>query len=61
MRIAEIVTAFLLGILSVYLMWKSGEPPSWNPDVAPSQTLGSLKVKVRAVDSGRSGYLQSCF
>jgi len=25
MRRAEIVTAFLLGIFSVYLMWKSGD------------------------------------
>ena len=33
MRRAEIVTAVLLGILSIYLMWKSGEPPSWNPDI----------------------------
>ena len=34
MRRAEIVTAFILGLFSVYLMWKSGEPPAWNPDAA---------------------------
>ena len=34
MRRAEIVTAFILGILSIYLMWKSGEAPDWNPDIA---------------------------
>ncbi len=34
MRRAEIVTAVLLGLLSAYFMWKSGEPPSWNPDAA---------------------------
>ena len=34
MRRAEIVTAVILGILSIYLMWKSGEAPSWNPDIA---------------------------
>jgi hypothetical protein len=33
MRRAEIVTAVFLGLLSIYLMWKSGEPPAWNPDV----------------------------
>ena len=32
MRRAEIVTAGLLGLLSIYLMWKSGEGPSWDPD-----------------------------
>ena len=34
MRRAEIITAFILGILSIYLMWKSGEAPAWNPDIA---------------------------
>ncbi len=34
MRRAEIVMAAILGLLSLYLMWKSGEPPSWNPDAA---------------------------
>lgn len=32
MRKAEIVTAVLLGLFSIYLMWKSGEGPSWDPD-----------------------------
>lgn len=34
MRVAEIITAVVLGVLSIYLMWKSGEPPAWNPDAA---------------------------
>ena len=34
MRRAEIITAFILGILSIYFMWKSGEAPAWNPDIA---------------------------
>lgn len=34
MRKAELITAILLGILSLGLMWKSGEAPSWNPDLA---------------------------
>ena len=34
MRRAEIVTAIILGLFSAYLMWKSGEPPAWNPDAA---------------------------
>lgn len=40
MRIAEIVTAVLLGLFSIYLMWKSGEPPSWNPDAARFENIG---------------------
>ena len=40
MRIAEIVTATLLGILSIYFMWKSGEPPAWNPDIARFDNIG---------------------
>ena len=31
MRRAEFVTAIVLGLFSIYLMWKSGEGPSWNP------------------------------
>lgn len=30
MRVAEITTAILLGVLSLYIMWKSGEAPSWD-------------------------------
>lgn len=43
MRRAEIVTAVLLGIFSVYLMWKSGEPPSWNPDVPRFANIGMIE------------------
>ena len=42
MRIAEIVTATFLGILSIYLMWKSGEPPAWNPDIARFENIGLI-------------------
>jgi hypothetical protein len=43
MRIAEIVTAVLLGILSIYLMWKSGDPPSWNPDIKRFANIGFIE------------------
>ena len=42
MRRAEIVTAVILGILSVYLMWKSGEAPSWDPDIARFDNIGLI-------------------
>ena len=40
MRRAEIITAFILGLFSVYLMWKSGEPSAWNPDAARFDNIG---------------------
>ena len=40
MRRAEIITAFILGLFSLYFMWKSGEPPSWNPDVGRFENIG---------------------
>ncbi len=43
MRIAEIVTAVVLGILSLYLMWESGEPPAWNPDVPRFANIGMIE------------------
>jgi putative tricarboxylic transport membrane protein len=43
MRRAEIVTAFVLGILSIYLMWKSGEAPSWNPDIVRFDNIGLIE------------------
>ena len=43
MRIAEIVTAVILGIFSIYLMWKSGEPPSWNPDIPRFANIGMIE------------------
>ncbi|MCR9255753.1 MAG: tripartite tricarboxylate transporter TctB family protein [Alphaproteobacteria bacterium] len=39
MRRAEIITAALLGLMSVYFMWKSGEPPAWNPDAPRFQNI----------------------
>jgi hypothetical protein len=43
MRRAEIVTAFILGIFSIYLMWKSGEPPSWDPTVPRFANIGMIE------------------
>ncbi|OED40943.1 hypothetical protein AB833_10615 [Chromatiales bacterium (ex Bugula neritina AB1)] len=40
MRRAELVTAFVLALLSLYLMWKSGEGPSWDPDIARFDNIG---------------------
>lgn len=42
MRRAEIITAAILGLLSLYLMWKSGEPPSWNPDAERFDNIGMI-------------------
>ena len=42
MRRAEIVTAFFLGVLSLYFMWKSGEGPGWDPDVARFDNIGLI-------------------
>ena len=42
MRRAEIITAAILGALSLYLMWKSGDPPSWNPDVPRFANIGFI-------------------
>jgi len=43
MRRAEIVTAIILGIFSAYLMWKSGEAPSWDPSVARFDNIGMVE------------------
>jgi hypothetical protein len=40
MRRAEIITAFILGIFSIYLMWKSGDPPAWNPSIPRFANIG---------------------
>jgi hypothetical protein len=42
MRKAEIVTAIILGILSIYFMWKSGEAPSWNPNIQRFDNIGFI-------------------
>jgi putative tricarboxylic transport membrane protein len=42
MRRAEIVTAVLLGLLTIYLMWKSGEGPSWDPDAVRFANIGFI-------------------
>lgn len=43
MRRAEIVTAVILGILSIALMWKSGQPPAWDPSVARFANIGMIE------------------
>ncbi len=43
MRRAEIVTAVLLGILSIYFMWKSGEGPSWDPEAVRFANIGLIE------------------
>lgn len=42
MRKAEIIMAFVLGLFSLGLMWKSGEPPSWNPDISRFANIGFI-------------------
>lgn len=42
MRKAELIAALLLAALSIYLMWKSGEPPAWNPDAARFDNIGFI-------------------
>lgn len=39
-RIAELVTAALIAFASVYLMWKSGEGPSWDPTAVRFANIG---------------------
>ncbi len=43
MRRAEIVTAAILGLLSICLMWKSGEGPSWDPDAVRFANIGMIE------------------
>ena len=43
MRRAELVTAVLLGILSIYFMWKSGEGPSWDPEAVRFANIGLIE------------------
>lgn len=43
MKKAELFTAIFLGVFSVYLMWKSGEGPSWNPDIARFDNIGLIE------------------
>ena len=43
MRRAEIVTAIILGLFSLYLMWKSGEPPAWDPTVPRFSNIGMVE------------------
>ena len=43
MRRAEIFGAIFLGLLSIYLIWKSGEAPSWNPDARHFDNVGLIE------------------
>lgn len=43
MRKAEIIAAAILGFLSICLMWKSGEAPSWNTDIARFDNIGLIE------------------
>lgn len=40
MRRAEFITAILLALLSVYLMWKSGEGPEWDTEYVHWSNIG---------------------
>ena len=42
MRKAEIITAFILGLFSLGMMWKSGEGSAWNPDVSRFDNIGFI-------------------
>jgi len=43
MKKAELVTAILLGLLSLYFMWKSGEGPSWDPEAVRFANIGLIE------------------
>lgn len=43
MRRADIIGAVFLGFLSLSLMWKSGEAPSWNSDIARFDNIGLIE------------------
>ncbi len=40
MRTAEFVAAVAIALFSLYLMWKSGEGPSWDPDAVRFANIG---------------------
>ena len=40
MRIAELAAAIAIFLFSVYLMWKSGEGPSWDPTAVRFANIG---------------------
>lgn len=40
MKTAEIVTAGILAVFSLYLMWLSGAPPDWNPTAPRFANIG---------------------
>lgn len=40
MRSADLVAAVLLGLLSLAVMWKAGEPPAWDPGAPRFSNIG---------------------
>ena len=51
MRLAELVAAIAIALLSVYLMWKSGEGPSWDPTAKRFANIG-INIDDRGPGSG---------
>ncbi|MCY4461456.1 MAG: tripartite tricarboxylate transporter TctB family protein [Albidovulum sp.] len=51
MRLAELVTAIAIALLSIYLMWKSGEGPSWDPTAERFANIG-INIDGRGPGSG---------
>ena len=43
MRTAEMTTAGLLALFSLYLMWISGAPPAWNPSAPRFANIGMIE------------------
>lgn len=43
MRKAEIITAFILGLFSVYVMYKSGEPSAWDTASVRFDNIGLIE------------------
>ena len=40
MRVAELAAAIAIALFSIYLMWKSGEGPSWDPNAVRFANIG---------------------
>ncbi|MCY4446473.1 MAG: tripartite tricarboxylate transporter TctB family protein [Rhodobacteraceae bacterium] len=40
MRLAELITAIVIALFSLYLMWESGEGPSWDPNAVRFANIG---------------------
>ena len=51
MRLAELVGGICFALISLYLMWKSGEGPSWDPTAVRFANIG-INVDNRGPGSG---------